>query len=285
MMDNGIIPVKSGIETEKMIDKRQSNQLRRVQQITASSQSFSAIPVGAIYQCDDHVCDVYSSLPMTDIAVRMNLIVWIDVRSRYIVGCHMSCDNNKMNMLSSLYSAISSHSHIPAHVYSETALSFTGRMISDADRFFHDFGIKRIPETPANSRGRGLLESWFYRLDQHLASQFSTSCRHLRTPDEHVALLKLIEEKKVKTPSFFDLSEAISAYIRQYNRSAQTYLGNKSPSDLWAELDRVPFEPRSQLEEAEQKRLADQQKRIDDKIADAEANAQCLGSCNAEGSK
>ena len=203
----------------------------------------SVLPVGLIYQGDGHCCDVYVAAPTTGNPYRPELTVWIDVRSRYVVGWWLSESESAITTLYSFSHALLAQDHAPAMVHTDPGSGFTARVISDAKTgFFSRFSIEMIEALPGNARGKGLVEGFFRWFEERLGKRYETFCGHCRTDDELRALTQKVKRGDIKLPTLPNYTAAIREYMLSYNSRGQDELEGLSPSALWMTLDRVPLE-------------------------------------------
>lgn len=213
----------------------------------------SVLPVGYCYEADGHTCDVYVASPETGNPYRPELTVFIDVRSRYVVGWYLSRAESADTTLFALSYAMVTQGHCPAMVHVDNGSGYRARIMSDETvGFFSRFHIQPLFARPYNSRGKGLIEGWWRWFEERCGKSFSTYCGGDRTDDELKALRGKAESGKIRLPTLAEYADAITAYIHWWNHHVMDVLSEDadrlglpagaSPADLWATLERVPLE-------------------------------------------
>jgi len=203
----------------------------------------TVIPVGYIYQGDGHTIDAYLGHPQTGKSWRPELTVWIDVRSRYIVGWFISESESALSTLFALSHALMQHDHVPAMLHIDNGAGFKSKMVNDKSRgFYARFSIETIFSIPGNPKGKGQVERWFRTLrDQH-DKMYDTYCGHDMAPDVLNKIVRDAKANKYELPTLQDYTASLATFIEQYNNTVHSALDGKTPAQLWATLERVPIE-------------------------------------------
>lgn len=205
------------------------------------------IPVGFCYMGDGHLCDVYVQHESNGEHWRPELTVWIDWRSNYIAGWHLSNAEKAIATLQSLSKTFAHHDHVPARLYVDPGSGFKNKMISDgATSFCERYGITPSFALPGNAKGKGLVEGWFKHFEFKCGKSFETYCGHERTDRQLSNLKSKIEKGLIEVPTQAEYVAEIEYYINWYNNNPQKRLGC-APADLWQKLEKVS--PVNSLEE------------------------------------
>jgi putative transposase len=201
------------------------------------------IPVGFIYEGDGHTCDVYVAHPITGRSYRPELTVWLDIRSHYVVGWWLSESESSETTLFSLSHALIAHNHTPAYAHTDPGSGFKSRLITDeVYGFLARFQISPIFALPGNAKGKGLTEGWFRWFEERCGKRFETYCGHERTDDALRRMQQKLQRGELELPTFEQYADAVRSYIESSNRAVQESLGDRSPADVWAQLERVELE-------------------------------------------
>lgn len=199
------------------------------------------IPVGAIYQGDGHTIDVYLAHPMTGNPWRPELTVWIDVRSRYIVGWYMSVAESSYSTLFSLSHALVTHNHVPASLHIDNGSGFKSKMMHDESTgFYNRFDISVMFSIPGNPKGKGQVERWFRTLRDKFDKTFDAYCGHDMAPDAIKKILAEAKANKKPLPSLDTYLSGLKEFIHFYNHRVHSALDGESPANVWATLEPVP---------------------------------------------
>lgn len=199
----------------------------------------SKLPVGFVYEGDGHCCDVYVEHPARG-HFRPELTAWIDIRSHYLVSWWISESESAHTTLFSLSQALVQHQHVPAYVHTDPGSGFKARLIShEVTGFLKRFEINPMLAIAGNAKGKGLIEGWFRWFEERCGKTFDSFCGHCRTDDDLSRLSARVKRGEIKLPSLPQYIDAIRQYIHDYNHAPQEGLGNRSPAELWQELERV----------------------------------------------
>lgn len=209
------------------------------QNVTPSAVRTAAhVPVGAIYEGDGHTCDVYVAHPATGKPWRPELTVWIDVRSHYVVGWHLSEAESAASTMYALANALRLHGHVPSAIHVDPGSGFVNHAM---DEYLGRLSIERLCARPGAAREKGLVEGWFRWMEERCGKKWETYCGASRTDDVLRRLAANLRSGQLRLPSVDDYAASLAEYIDEYNRTPQERLG-ASPAELWAQLERVPVE-------------------------------------------
>lgn len=202
----------------------------------------STVPVGFIYEGDGHCCDVYVEHPARG-HFRPELTVWLDIRSQMVVSWWISESESAQTTLFSLSQALVAHNHTPAFVHTDPGSGFIAKlMVNEVTGWLSRFSIDAIRALPGNAKGKGLVEGWFRWFEERLGKTFPTFCGHCRTDDDLSRLSAKVKRGELTLPTLPQYIDAIKRYVETYNNTPKDTLGNRSPAELWSELERVPLE-------------------------------------------
>ncbi len=203
------------------------------------------LPVGFGYEGDGHTVDVYVAHPVTGNLYRPELTLWIDVRSRFVVGWYLDNDESAITTLFAISEALTAHDHVPAVLFLDNGSGFKSRMMTDeVSGFFSRLSITPSFSLPGNSKGKGLVEGFFklFRNRHDKKEAFKGSyCGHDMAPEIIRRLPDLVKRGKRQLPSLAEYAASVGKFIDDYNREPKPVLEGKCPLDVWGkELLRVP---------------------------------------------
>lgn len=209
----------------------------------------ASLLVGEMYEGDGHTVDAYIAHPATGTPYRPELTLWLDIRSRFVVGWYFSDAESSFSTLYALSYALITHDHVPAFVHIDNGSGYKSKLMSaDSTGFYSRFAITAQFALPGNSKGKGDVEGWF-KLFRNQHDKFWNNgqdyCGHDQSPDTNRRITDLIKSGKRQLLSFEQYKASVGDYIQRYNNRVQKNLGNQSPAQLWATLRPVPVELKS----------------------------------------
>jgi len=226
---------------QKLDRKRMGAKLYGDTQKPARIRDTEVLPIGSIYQGDGHTIDAYLAHPMTGNPWRPELTVWIDVRSRYLVGWYMSVAESSYSTLFSLSHAMITHDHVPAGLHIDNGSGFRAKMMHDKSTgFYSRFDLSVMFSIPGNPQGKGQVERWFRTLRDKFDKTFASYCGHDMAPDAIKKVLADAKSGKEPLPSLQTYLNGLTKFIEFYNNRVHSALNGATPASLWAQLERVP---------------------------------------------
>lgn len=132
-------------------------------------RSSDGIEAGDIYMGDGHRMDVYLAHPETGDIWRPELVLWMDVKSRAVVGWDLNDDESTIGTVNSLARTMAAHDHVPAMLYLDNGCGYRAKILSDeATGFYQRYGIEVIYAIPGNARAKGQVERFFRIMEEDL---------------------------------------------------------------------------------------------------------------------
>lgn len=221
-------PARVGKHLHKL--KRQHFQRRHLDDIL----------VGEIYSGDGHTSDCYVGHPNTGKPFRAELTVFIDIKSRYIVGWYLTESESAVSTLYALSHAMVKHDHVPAWVYIDRGAGYRAKMLSDeVTGFYSRFDIEVIAAIPGNPHGKGWIERFFRTVrDRHdkFFAGGQVYCGDDMAPETNRRLSAELQQGKRKLPSVAEYVDSFTAWLEHYHRTPMDVLGGRTPAQVWAEL-------------------------------------------------
>lgn len=196
--------------------------------------------VGEIYTGDGHTIDCYLAHPNTGKPYRAELTVFMDVKSRFIVGWYLTEAESGISTLFALSHAMVKHDHTPAWVYIDRGAGYRAKMLSDdVTGFYNRFDIKVIGALPGNPHGKGWIERFFRtcrdRHDKFFAGG-QVYCGDDMAPEINRRLSAELQQGKRVLPSVQQYVDSYTAWLDHYHRTPMEVLGGRTPAQVWAEL-------------------------------------------------
>lgn len=203
----------------------------------------SVLPVGYLYQGDGHRCDVYIAHPNTGKIFRPELTLWMDVRSRYVVGWFLSEDEDSHSTLYALSHAMLSHDHVPAEVHIDNGCGYKSKLMSDESTGFYErFSIKPMFAHAYNAKAKGQVERFFRTFEGKLGKQFDTYCGADMSEETLQKVVRGVKKGTYTLPSMAQYRDAITSWLEEYHHTPHSGLDGKTPAELWEQLEQVKVE-------------------------------------------
>lgn len=200
------------------------------------------VPVGALYQGDGHTLDVYLQHPVTGKPWRAELVAWMDIRSRYIVGWAISNAESAISTIQALSRSLVLHDHVPAIVYVDNGSGYKSKMMcAENTGFYERMGIEPIFAIPGNAKAKGNIERWFRTMERDLNIWWPDAfCGEGMGRDEQARLFNLAMQGKVQLPTLAEWCQAFADWLDNYHARPHPELPATTPAALWQQLQATP---------------------------------------------
>lgn len=197
--------------------------------------------VGDLYQGDGHTLDVYLEHPVTGDIWRAELTVWMDIRSRYIVGWYISNAESAIDTIRCLTSALTTHNHVPPILYVDNGSGYKSKMMSDeATGFYQRLNMECIFAIPGNAKAKGQIERWFRTMERDCNVWFGDAfCGENMAKDVSTKFVNDCKRGIRKPPSLMEWCDVFTQWLDKYHNRPHPELKNTTPAELWTELDNV----------------------------------------------
>lgn len=202
------------------------------------------LQVGDIYAADGHTVDCYVAHPDTGGLFRPELTVFLDLKSRYIVGWWISESESTTTTLFALSNALTTHNHTPAFIYVDVGSGYKAKLMTDeVTGFYAKFDIQPIFALPGNPHGKGWIERFFKTIRNRHDKFFDDGmayCGDDMAPEVNRRLSTDLRSGKRKVRSLAEYIESLKAFFAQYvNTPMPKALDGKTPAEVFAGLQRV----------------------------------------------
>lgn len=209
------------------------------------SRTTENLDVGVLYQGDGHQIDVYLKHPDSGKLWRPELVVFMDVRSRYIVGWYLSVAESSINTMAALSHAMQRFNHVPAMVHIDNGSGFKSKLMnSETSGFYNNFGIETIFALPGNAKAKN-VERFFRTMEDDFGKDFDTYCGYAMSPDQKRLFSdsrkaqKSVAEGKIHLPTIEEWAEGFESWLELYHRRPHPEDRTTTPELLFSELERV----------------------------------------------
>lgn len=204
---------------------------------------WSAVPPGGVYEGDGHCIKAYCEHPSGNGHFRPELTVWMDRRTRRIVGFWMSESESADTTKYSLAVAIQANNHVPAYLHVDPGPGFKNKQMTDAlVGLCTLLGTEVITAYPGNAKGKGAVEGWFGRLSRDW-TVFWDTYMDKRTDDVLARFETKLRRGEITLPTFEKFHASFVRYVDHYNSEPLPVLGGKSPNQVWDECFTDRMEP------------------------------------------
>lgn len=220
--------------------------LHKLQYRKSQARDRNSVGIGEVYAGDGHTIDCYVAHPNTGKAYRPELTAFIDIPSAYITGWYLSEAESAISTLFALSAAMLQHDHVPAMLYLDRGAGYRAKMLNaETTGFYERFGISVIGALPGNPHGKGWIESWFRTMRDHHDKFFADGqvyCGDDMAPEINRRLSVDLDSGRRTLPSLAQYVDSLTRYIDEYNNTPKPSLGDRTPAEVWAGLERVPVE-------------------------------------------
>ena len=202
------------------------------------------LPVGCLYQGDGHAIDVYVQHPVSGHIFRAELTVWIDVKSRYIVGWWISEAESSISTIISLGNALVAHDHIPDCLYLDNGAGFKSKMMNaESYGFYARHDIDVVMALPGNPGAKGQVERFFGTMERdYCKSAFPHAfCGENMSDEAAQKFYRSVKSKRAQAPTLREWMDGFSAWLERYHNRPHPEIKNTTPAKLWATLEKNPL--------------------------------------------
>lgn len=225
---------------------RVGRHLHRLTRQKYQRRHLDEVLVGEIYAGDGHTVDCYVAHPNTGKPFRPELTLFMDIKSRYIVGWHFSESESAVSTLYALSNAMTTYDHVPAWVYVDRGAGYRAKLLNDESQgWYGRFDIGVIGALPGNPHGKGWIERFFRTCrDKHDKFFFGGQvyCGNDMAPEVNRRLSADLAMGRRKLPGFYDYVASFKQFINDaVHQEPMGVLGGRTPAQVWAELTPVPL--------------------------------------------
>lgn len=204
------------------------------------------LPVGVLFQGDGHCIDSYLRHPKSGKNTwRPELVLFMDVKSRYIPGWYLNVAESSINTMAALSHAMGSFNHVPAMVHIDNGSGFKSKMMNhETTGFYSSFGIEPLFALPGNAKSKN-VERFFRTMEDDFGKDFDTYCGYDMSPDSSrhfnsEKMMKLQREGKLHVPTVEEWVTQFTAWLERYHNRPHPEFKDTTPAQLWATLETVP---------------------------------------------
>ncbi|TNC80697.1 MAG: hypothetical protein C9356_12415 [Oleiphilus sp.] len=208
------------------------------------SRTCENVPVGAIYQADGHTIDVYLEHPNSGSGTwRAELTVFMDVKSRFIVGWHLSSAESGVATIQAIGRSLLNHDHVPAILYVDNGCGYKSKIMSDeAIGFYNRFNIQTIFAIPGNAKAKGQVERFFRTMERDYGVSFGEAfCGEGHSKEVARVWYREVKAKRKKAPTLGQWCDGFTKWLENYHNRPHPEFPDTTPHELWSTLERTPL--------------------------------------------
>lgn len=200
-------------------------------------RDWKGVPVGYRYEVDGHTCDFYIEHPSNGGYFQPELTVWMDVRSRFVVGFWIGMDENAAELRYSLSSVIGQHDHVPCEIHLDHGAGRAETFTDAVSGYCAKLGIDPEFAGARNARSK-IIEGEFHRFKDRF-SRFMPTFLHDRTDDFFRGFADKWAKNLVPRITLWQLMDALRQYFDYRNAEVMKVQGESIvPAELFATLER-----------------------------------------------
>lgn len=197
------------------------------------------VPVGYRYEVDGHTCDFYIEHPHDGSYFQPELTLWMDVRSRMVVGFWVGETENSADLRHSLSSTILLHNHVPAEIFLDHGAGKAETFTDAVSGYCAKLGIHPEFARARNARSK-IIEAEFRRFEDRFG-RFQPCYINRRTDDFFREFAAKWKRGKVPRVTLWQFLEELQRYFDYRNRESMQVQGEwVVPAELFQTLDRNP---------------------------------------------
>lgn len=202
------------------------------------------LPVGALYQADGHTIDVYLEHPVSGHgAWRAELTLFMDVRSRYVVGWELSGAESGIATIQAIGRSLLNHNHVPPLLYVDNGCGYKSKIMNDEAVGFYDrLGIEPIFALPGNAKAKGQVERFFRTMERDFGVSFGEAfCGEGHSKEVARVWHQEVKSGLKRAPTLAQWCDEFTTWLDHYHNRPHPELKNTTPEALWRTLDATPI--------------------------------------------
>lgn len=206
------------------------------------TRSTEHLKPGDLYQGDGHTLDVYLAHPVTGDIWRAELTVWMDVKSRYIVGWTISNAESSIGTIRCLAATLSFWDHVPPMLYVDNGCGYKSRMMDDdAVGFYNRLGMEAIFALPGNAKAKGNVERFFRTMERDCNIWLGDAfCGEGMAKDASTKFVNDCKRGLKQPPTLEQWCEHFAQWLDRYHNRPHPEFKDTTPAAIWAQLERNP---------------------------------------------
>lgn len=205
-------------------------------------RTVETLEVGEIYTGDGHTLDVYFAHPVTGDIWRAELVVWMDVKSRYIVGWALEDSEHAYGTINALSKALGRFDHVPAFVHIDNGSGYKSKVMADETvGFYARMDIKPIVSIPGRPTGKGIIERWFRTMEEDFNVFFGAAFCGNNHSEEHLRnFVNGCKRGLVSPVCPTEWRRQFEQWLEKYHNRPHPEFKHTTPAQMWQGLKPTP---------------------------------------------
>ena len=226
----------ASLPSHELDNKRLGKRLKVAVRGNYVSRTTEGLKAGDIYVGDGHTIDVYLQHPSGKRPWRAELTLWMDVRSRCVVGWWLSEAESTLSTLFALSSAVQAADHIPAMVHVDNGSGYAAQVHTDeATGLLTRLGITPMFALPYNAKAKP-VERFFKTMEDSFGTRWPSYCGYRHDPEALDGVLKLYKKgQRDLLPSAEQWKEGFVRWLAGYHNEEHPEVRGRSHNEVWAE--------------------------------------------------
>lgn len=227
-------------------------------------RSYEDIKAGDIWTADGHDIDALCRVKVAGkwVEKKLKLIMWLDIKSRLVVGWTLSKTETTEAIAIALKRGIERYG-LPKKIYTDNGKAFTSKVLEgteELDGIYASLGLEITHALPYNAQAKN-IERWFLDFKQNLSKRFNTYIGgNVIERPEHMKGLLMTKIARGEAVTEDELEIEIEKYIEEKNhlfyairraggRKAHRGKGMNNRTPLEAFNEEYPLEQRRTIED------------------------------------
>lgn len=229
-------------------------------------RSYEDIKAGDIWTADGHDIDALCRVKVAGkwVEKKLKLIMWLDVKSRFVVGWTLSRTETTEAIAIALKRGIEKYG-VPKKIFTDNGKAFTSKVLEGTEELegiYASLGVEVVHALPYNAQAKN-IERWFSDFKQNLSKKFNTYIggNVLERP-EHMKGLCISKISRGETITEEELEIEVEKYIEEKNHIfyALRRAGGRLAHRGKGMNNRTPLEVFNEEYPLEERRVIDEEK-------------------------
>lgn len=202
-------------------------------------RSLKNIEPNTIWMADGHTVDVRMLHPHSRKLYRPEVTVFMDVKSRLIVGAFVSEKENQFAVMWAFSRGVK-HFGMPLFLYTDGGAGYVAKSITAAGSgLLERLGVEWLKAAPYNARAKAQVERFFGFFKEDFSKSFATYCGDDVSKDHEKRMVtpRAAERSKVQAlyPEQDEFVERMRAWLHWYNTERVHPELGATPLEYWQE--------------------------------------------------
>lgn len=214
----------------------------QLQQASNYRRDTGILEAGDIWMADGHTLDVYLAHPATGNPWRAELVVWMDVKSRYVVGWHIDTAESAISTAAGFSKAVVNTDHVPPMIYIDNGAGYKSKMMSDSQTGIYSRAgvVDVITALPGNPHGKGHIERFFRSMEDDYnkvvwgQAFVGNNC----SQEMKIKTFNLAKKGKVQYPSLDQWIRGFESWLGRYHQRQHNEYPTLTRQQVWLKVQK-----------------------------------------------